>query len=446
MPIPYARPVDAPAAPAAPRLVRPVAGRQVSGVCVGLAEHLALPVKHVRIAFVLLAIFGGAGILAYILFVALVPGGRGELGVPATLGRSVSVPPLPRPTPVIPAPPTANPYEGPAEPESAGGVLQVTGGPLIVMGGLLAAIGVVVGIRSAFEVDLGVNVIVPVLTICAGVILAWSQLDEARRAQWLGAGSAPRGAALVRIALGTLLAIVGIVVLATRGQSIAVVWDAGLAVVAVLIGAVLIAAPWVLRLWHQLRAEQLATARANERADIAAHLHDSVLQTLALIQKKSTDPTAVAALARAQERELRQWLYAPKPDAADTLAAAVQEVVAEVEDRHGVSVELVLTGDVPLDPDVSALVRALGEALTNAAKHGRAPFTAYVEASAEGVEAFVRDRGDGFDIDGVPGDRHGVRDSILARMERHGGTARVRILDQGTEVALTLPAREGASA
>jgi signal transduction histidine kinase len=111
-----------------------------------------------------------------------------------------------------------------------------------------------------------------------------------------------------------------------------------------------------------------------------------------------------------------------------------------------VTIGLVMTGDVPLDPDVSALVRALGEALTDAAKHGRAPLTAYVEASAAGVEAFVRDRGEGFDPDDVPGDRHGVRDSIVGRMERHGGTARVRILDQGTEVALTLPAREGASA
>jgi len=445
MPIPYERPVDAPVVPAAPRLVRPVDGRQVSGVCVGLAAHLGLPVRHVRLAFLVLSLLGGAGVLAYVLFAALVPGGGGEVGVPATLGRPVPADSLPAVPVRADGATEDNPFAGPAE-AGRSGVLDVTGGPLIVVGGLLAAIGVVVGIRSLFGLDLGVGVIVPVLTIGSGVILAWSQLDEARRAQWLGAGSAPRGATLVRIALGALLAVIGIVVLATRGKSIAAVWDAGLAVVAVLIGAVLITAPWVLRLWNQLRAEQLATARANERADIAAHLHDSVLQTLALIQKKSTDPNAVAALARAQERELRSWLYAPKADSADTLSAALHEVVAEVEDRHGVTIELVMTGDVPLDPDVSALVRALGEALTNAAKHGRAPLTAYVEASAAGVEAFVRDRGEGFDPDDVPGDRHGVRDSIVGRMERHGGTARVRILDQGTEVALTLPAREGASA
>ncbi len=449
MPIPYERPVDAPTAPAAPRLVRPVDGRQVSGVCIGLAEHLGLPVKHVRLAFVVLAVFGGAGVLAYILFAALVPSGRGDVGVPATLGRPVVAEALPA-DPRRAGGGEDNPFGPPedtvSKPGHGSGLLQVTGGPLIVIGGLLAVIGIVFGIRSAFGLDLGIGVIVPVLTIGSGVILAWSQLDEARRAQWLGAGAAPRGATLVRIALGALLAIIGIVVLATRGKSIAAVWDAGLAVVAVLIGAVLITAPWVLRLWNQLRAEQLATARANERADIAAHLHDSVLQTLALIQKKSTDPTAVAALARAQERELRSWLYAPKAEAGESLATALHEVVAEVEDRHGVSVELVMTGDVPLDPDVSALVRALGEALTNAAKHGRAPLTAYVEAGGGGVEAFVRDRGDGFDLDSVPDDRHGVRDSIVGRMERHGGTARVRILDQGTEVALTLPAREGASA
>jgi signal transduction histidine kinase/phage shock protein PspC (stress-responsive transcriptional regulator) len=452
MPIPYERPVDAPAAPAAPRLVRPVDGRQISGVCIGLAEHLGLPVRHVRLAFVVLAFFGGAGVLAYVLFAALVPGGRGDPGVPATLGRPVRAEALPRDLRRVGEAGETNPFgppaeaDGPAPDVPRGGILEVTGGPLIVIGGLLAVIGVVVGIRSVFGLDLGVGLIVPVLTIGSGVILAWSQLDEARRAQWLGAGAAPRGATLVRIALGALLAIIGIVVLATRGKSIAAVWDAGLAVVAVLIGAVLIAAPWVLRLWNQLRAEQLATARANERADIAAHLHDSVLQTLALIQKKSADPTAVAALARAQERELRSWLYAPKAESGDSLATALHEVVAEVEDRHGVSIEFVMTGDVPLDPDVNALVRALREALTNAAKHGRAPLTAYVEASGSGVEAFVRDRGDGFDPATVPGDRHGVRDSIVARMERHGGTAKVRILDQGTEVALTLPAREGASA
>ncbi len=443
MPIPYERPVDAPPVPAAPRLVRPVDGRRISGVCIGLADHLGLPVRHIRLGFMALAVFGGAGVLAYVLFAALVPSAKGAAGVAATLGRPVAVEgPAPD---ARAADPDANPFAGPP-PARGGGLLEVTGGPLIVIGGLLAAIGVVVGIRSVFGLDLGIGLIVPVLTIGSGVILAWSQLDEARRAQWLGAGAAPRGATLVRIALGALLTIIGIVVLATRGKSIAAVWDAGLAVVAVLIGAVLIAAPWVLRLWNQLRAEQLATARATERADIAAHLHDSVLQTLALIQKKSADPTAVSALARAQERELRSWLYAPKAESGDSLATALHEVVAEVEDRHGVSVELVMTGDVPLDPDVAALVRAFGEALTNAAKHGNAPLTAYVEASASGVEAFVRDRGEGFDLDAVPGDRHGVRDSIVGRMERHGGTARVRILDQGTEVALTLPTREGASA
>lgn len=436
MPIPYARP-ETESATRAPRLVRARQGRRLAGVCAGLAEHLGAPVGWVRVVFVLLTLSGGAGLLAYGFLWVLVPDAADVQGVPARVGGRLRVAP-----PVAPADRSVVAESG--RPRGAG-VLEPSGGPLLLVGGFVVVLGLVLAVQRA-GVDVRAGFLVPALTIGAGVVLAWSQLDEARRAQWLGEGQAPRGPAVARILVGGALAVVGIVVLATRGKSIAAVWDAGLAVVAVLVGAVLIAAPWVLRLWGQLRAEQLATARANERADIAAHLHDSVLQTLALIQRRADDPTTVAQLARAQERELRTWLYASRHAAADTLAGAVREVVAEVEDNHGATVELVLTGDVPLDPDVAALVKALREALLNAVRHGRPPVTAYVEASPARIEAFVRDRGDGFDLGSVAPDRHGVRDSILARMERHGGSARVRILDQGTEVALTLPAREGVPA
>ena len=174
-----------------------------------------------------------------------------------------------------------------------------------------------------------------------------------------------------------------------------VLWDAVLAALAVLVGALILAAPWAVRLWGDFRREQDAAVRATERADIAAHLHDSVLQTLALIQRQSADPAAVTRLARAQERELRTWLYDGPQGSQSSLAAAVTEVAHEVEDLHGVPVDLVVTGDRPFEQHGAALSRAMREALLNAVRHGSPPVTAYVEIGPAGVEAFVRDRGRG---------------------------------------------------
>ncbi len=206
--------------------------------------------------------------------------------------------------------------------------------------------------------------------------------------------------------------------------------------------------PWGLRLWRDLDAERAARARESERADIAAHLHDSVLQTLALIQRRSDDPVQVARLARAQERDLRDWLYGSGPAGGGTLAAQVKGAAAEVEDRHGVSVDVVVVGDRAEDERTTALVAALREAMVNAVRHGRdPPVQVYVESGPDGVEAFVRDRGPGFDPDAVPADRLGVRESIIARTERHGGTADVRSTPgDGTEVRLTMPPPETAGA
>jgi signal transduction histidine kinase len=194
-----------------------------------------------------------------------------------------------------------------------------------------------------------------------------------------------------------------------------------------------------MRLWGDLRAEQAQRIRETERADIAAHLHDSVLQTLALIQRKSDDPAEVTRLARAQERELRGWLYAGPVGSQASLASAVTEVAHEVEDLHGIPIELVVTGDRTLDVPATVLVRALREALLNAVRHGGPPVSVYVEVGSEVVEAFVRDHGPGFDLDDVPRDRLGVRESILGRMSRHGGSAALRRLEDGTEVSLSLP-------
>jgi signal transduction histidine kinase len=179
--------------------------------------------------------------------------------------------------------------------------------------------------------------------------------------------------------------------------------------------------------------------RADARADMAAHLHDSVLQTLALIQRLAEDPRAVTQLARRQERELRTWLYGEELSGT-TLKAALTTAAAEVEDERGIPVELVVVGDAEPSEAVQALVRAAREALVNAAKHsGADKIDVYAEVTDDLVEVFVRDRGRGFDLDAVPEDRMGVRGSILNRVARHGGKATIRSRPgDGTEVRLEI--------
>jgi len=389
------------------RLERPVQGRYVAGVCAGLAEHLGLNVRHVRLAFVLASIAGGAGVATYLFLWALTPQSRG-----GDLGPG-------------------------AKPVAAGRPTNESLRNLVVGVGLLLVGGVLLAQQQGVNLRLGV--LIPLLTVAGGAVLAWSQLDDAERGRWLVGGGEGRRAGLVRLGIGIALAAIGVVALATQGRGFAGVWDVGIPAVAVLGGAALIAAPWGVRLWSDLRVEQAQRIRETERADIAAHLHDSVLQTLALIQRKADDPAEVTRLARAQERELRGWLYAGPRGSKASLASAVTEVAHEVEDVHGIPIELVITGDRPLDVAGTALVRALREALLNAVRHGSVPVSAYVEVGAELVEAFVRDHGPGFDMDAIPRDRLGVRESIVGRMTRHGGSASVRRLESGTEVSLSLP-------
>ena len=177
---------------------------------------------------------------------------------------------------------------------------------------------------------------------------------------------------------------------------------------------------------------------------MAAHLHDSVLQTLALIQKNAGDGPTVARLARAQERDLRSWLYAGEATDDRTVASALRGVAAAVEDAHGVSVEVVNVGDCPMTEQLRPIVSATGEAVTNAAKHaGTGQVDVYAEIADGAVDVFVRDRGRGFDLSGIAEDRYGVRNSIIDRMGRHGGSADVRSTpDEGTEVRLHLPRQQ----
>jgi len=214
-----------------------------------------------------------------------------------------------------------------------------------------------------------------------------------------------------------------------------------LATAAIVGGLALITGPWWLRMGRDLASERRQRIRSEERAEVAAHLHDSVLQTLALIQRNADDPRAVVTMARRQERELRGWLYdGEATDGADTLAGALAQVGEEVETQHGVSIDVVAVGDLPLDDRRRALVAAAREAMVNAAKwSGEAAVSVYAEVGAGEASVFVRDWGAGFDPAAVAPDRHGVRESIVERMARHGGHAAVRsTVGEGTEVELRM--------
>jgi signal transduction histidine kinase len=214
---------------------------------------------------------------------------------------------------------------------------------------------------------------------------------------------------------------------------------------------VVVLGPWWLRVGRDLVAERQARIRAEERADVASRVHDSVLQTLALIQRRAAEPQQVIQLARAQERELRSWLFdgrAPGSLAADTtFAAGLRLIQGEVEAQHGVAVEVVTVGDCVLNEGLEALLAAAREATVNAAKwSGVQVISLYAEVEPTEVSLFVRDRGRGFDPAAVPADRKGLSESVHARMARHGGTSSIRsVPGEGTEVRLTIPRAVGAS-
>jgi signal transduction histidine kinase len=217
--------------------------------------------------------------------------------------------------------------------------------------------------------------------------------------------------------------------------------EALLAALAVLIAVALIFAPSWRRLARSLAAERTERIRSQERADVGAHLHDSVLQTLALIQRSAQDPQQVAALARRQERELRGWLAdGDSREPGDSLACALDAAAVEVEGAVGGSIEVVAVGDCPLEERGGAVVAAAREAMLNAVKFaGEAPVSVYAELSRERIQVFVRDRGTGFDLEAVPHERRGVRESIVGRIRRVGGRTAVRSLPSGgTEVEIAI--------
>jgi phage shock protein PspC (stress-responsive transcriptional regulator) len=408
-----------------PRYRRRREGRLAAGVAGGLADHLGLDPLKVRIGFAVLAGFGGFGAVLYGAYWMFVPqAGAPDTRTPAGLRAATRLGLRSMP---------ARRFE------------EQQPGQMIAL--LALALGAVLLGQHA---GLGVPGILlwPALAVGAGLAVLWRQADEAdlaragagpslgpsRARQVFGAARFIGGAALVGLGLASFLLFSPDAASAARGLS-------GGAVVVV--GAALIAGPWLLRIWQSLSAERAERIRSQAHADLAAHLHDSVLQTLALIQRQAHDPRAVIRLARGQERDLRTFLYAEQsgPDGEESVSAALRRAGAEVEESAGVPVEVVTVGDGPLDEVRGALVAAAREAMVNAAKHAGTPrVDVYAEVDAAGVSVFVRDRGVGFDPAEVPVDRAGIRNSIVGRMVRHGGRAEVRSTPgTGTEVELRLP-------
>ncbi|WP_210386358.1 PspC domain-containing protein [Corynebacterium sp. HMSC065D07] len=366
-----------------PVMSRPQSGRVVAGVAAGLAQNLGVSALSARIALTALTLLGGVGAMAY-------------------AGLWIFTPAL---------------DDAPSTRRS----------PLSLVLVFLALAGSAVGVLGVSGASL--SVAVPLAVVAIGAVLAWLAYDRGL--------NTPVG--LVAVAAGAVLVIGGVVVAA-------VTWESGsgsaiLATALTLVGFGALVVPLVLKLWRSLSQEQAAKAVSEERAEIAARLHDSVLQTLALIQKRAGDSREVTRLARAQERELRAWLFDAPSAAPTTCFGALEAACGEVEDLFDMRVSAVTVGeDAELTESAKLLIQAAREAMVNVGKHaGVDAVDVYAELLAGELSIFVRDRGVGFDVDAIPADRHGIRDSIRARVEGSGGRVRISSTPgEGTEVELAV--------
>ncbi|NVM93318.1 ATP-binding protein [Arthrobacter wenxiniae] len=413
--------------------------RMVAGVCAGLAEHLGLPVRAVRAIMAGSCFFFGAGLVFYAWLWILVPLAGEDAPAGARPVDDDGAPRLKlfRPAPAgAPGPDRDGPASLPAA-RRAGASMGLR--EILIGGALVAAALALFGAKAGVNLDLGT--LIPLGVIAAGAVLAWMQLDATRRVGLLNAARMDTPWSIARFAAGIVLVVAGVLIIVTGSGSWTLVWASAVASLAVLAGVGLVLAPWVLKFWRDFQSERAGRIRETQRAEIAAHLHDSVLQTLALIQKRADSPQDVGRLARAQERELRSWIYQDEGKDPGKLVAGIQAACAEVEDVHGLPVEVVSVGDAELDESTRALVQATREAVLNGVRHGGTAVSVYVEAGGSGVDVFVKDRGAGFDWGAVPPDRLGVRESVVGRMQRNGGSAEIISSTEGTEVRLHLPAR-----
>jgi signal transduction histidine kinase/phage shock protein PspC (stress-responsive transcriptional regulator) len=402
--------MDHAARPSRALFSRSAGDRVLTGVAGGLGETLGVDSSVIRLALVVLSLAAGLGVVLYVL-----------LYLVSAEPRPGVVSHVRRPT-----------------------IRQAMAVGLIVLGVLLFC--------RELGLWFGDALLFPVVLLTIGSAVLWTRGDDTERERWRAAiARLPEGSQgvvagrghVVRLALGAFLLLAGMAAFFAVGG---VLSNTPLAVVATLLGIGVIAGPWLWALFRQLSEERRERIRSEEREEVAAHLHDSVLQTLALIQR-SEEPREMASLARSQERELRDWLYGGTGAAdATLLSTAVNEAAAEIERTHRVRIDVVTVGDRRLDDEGRALVLAAREAMANAAVHaGVGRLSVYVESGADGVAAFVRDQGVGFDPASVPDDRHGIADSISGRMMRAGGNVEVvSSPGHGTEVRLGLPTGAGA--
>jgi signal transduction histidine kinase len=392
--------------------------RLVGGVAAGLAARTGLDVTVVRGAFVLAALVSGFGAAAYVVAWLLIPG----------TGENTSV--------------------------ASRAVTDRRG--IALAAGLVSLLVLVLLIASALGATWLYSLATPLVITVAGIVLIWrnSSADEQAMMRHYAEPLVDLAEGRLRFriawrgAIAALLLLAGLAVL-VPGHPRRALWP--LAGVTLVIAAIVVVlGPWWLRIARDLVIERQARARAEERADMAARVHDSVLQTLALIQRRASDPQQVIQLARAQERELRSWLFdgrAPGSldESAMTLAAGVRLIQQEVEAQHGIAIEAVTVGDCALDDNLRALLAAGREATVNAVKwSGASVVSLFAEVEPTEVSLFVRDRGCGFDPAAVPDDRKGLAESVHARMTRRGGSASVRsAAGEGTEVSLTMPRAAG---
>jgi signal transduction histidine kinase len=401
-------------------LRRDLADRIAGGVASGVATWRGFNVTKVRIVFVLAAVVtAGFCVPLYVVAWLLIP----AAGQDASIGSK-------------------------ARSDSRGIRLALGLASLLIL--VLIAVG-------AFDETWLTGWAWPQVFSVAGLVLIWRNAPPDEQAtlrhylEPLGAGSGVREGGrrsrrepALRLSAAAVLLIGGVAWLFSAHMNLALLRPLG-GVVLVLAGIVLFLGPWWLRIARDLVLERQAKVRAQERLDIAARVHDSVLQTLALIQRRADDPQKVIQLARLQERELRSWLFegrSPGEAEADmTFAAGVRQIQRDVEARYGVPVEAVTVGDCELDENLSALLAAAREATVNAAKwSGAGVISVFAEVEQAEVSVVVRDRGRGFDPDTVPEDRKGLAESVRGRMTRRGGTATVSTAPgEGTKVSLTMP-------
>lgn len=400
-------------------LRRETDGCMAGGVAAGLAARTGYDVTAVRIAFVVLVFVGGIGAVLYMAAWLLIP----AAGTDASIGSRA--------------------------------ITDKRG--IGLAAGLAALLIVALIVASALNAKWLTSAGFPVVVSAACLVLVWRNASpaEQQNLRRLGdpllgtAGAGRKSHFVLRILLAVILLAGGLSALLsghTSLEALRVLGGALLVFVAIFVGL----GPWWMRIARDLVEERQARIRAEERADMASRVHDSVLQTLALIQRRAADPQQVVQLARAQERELRGWLFdgvAPgsMEGKATTFAAGVRLIQQEVEAQHGIAVEAVTVGDCELDGDLRALLAAAREATVNAAKwSGAGVVSLFAEVEPDEVTLFVRDRGCGFDPEAVPADRKGLAESVHARVARKGGSARVRSAPgKGTEVSLTMPRHSG---